>query len=84
LNIFPNPNPICPRPIVPPIVTPPIRRRLDGLEEGDPILVQTPSGLSDQGVFIRIEDGFLIWARSIQGQSFITITSLDGISITRI
>lgn len=60
------------------------RNRIDNLEEGDPILVQTPSGICEQGVFLRIEDGFLIWARSISGSSFIAITSLDAISITRL
>lgn len=60
------------------------RRRIDNLEEGDPILVQTPSGICEQGVFLRISDGFLIWARTISNSSFITITSLDAISITRL
>ncbi len=89
MNIFPNNNLLCPRPIAPPITPPspapvPTRRRLDGLTEGNIILVQTPSGICDQGVFIRIDDGFLIWVRTIGKNSFITITSLDGITISKI
>ncbi len=85
MNIFPNNNLLCPQQVAQPI-TPPVekRRRLDGLQEGDRILVQTPSGICEQGVFIRIEDGFLIWARNIQSAAHIAITSLDAISITRI
>lgn len=85
MNFMANASAFCdrrPEPIAPPIVEK--RRRLDGLEEGDPILVQSASGVCDQGVFIRIEDGFLIWVRSVSGKSFITITSLDSISITRL
>ncbi len=87
MNIFPNQNvqnPLCPRPIAPPVAPIERRRRLDGLEEGDQILVQTPAGICDQGIFIRLEDGFLIWSRATSGQAFLTITSLDEISITRL
>ena len=86
--MFPQ-NVICSRPITGSIIEREPerreqRRRLNSIEEGDPILVQTPSGICEQGVFVRTEDNFLIWARTIAGSSFITITSLDAISITRL
>lgn len=89
MNIFPNNNVICPRPVAPNLNSDNReqsrrRERLNNLEEGDSILVQTPSGICEQGVFLRIEDGFLIWARTLSGSSFIAITSLDAISITRL
>lgn len=88
MNFIPGPgnNPFCDR-RPDPNPTPPIterRRRLDGLEEGDPILVQTPAGICEQGVFLRIEDGFLIWVRNVSGNAFITVTSLNEITITKL
>jgi len=95
VNIFPNNNVNFGRPIAPQICdkdrdrdrnrdSDRRRNRLDNLEEGDPILVQTPSGICEQGVFLRIDNDFLIWARTISNSSFIAITSLDSISITRL
>lgn len=87
MNIFPNNNLLCPRPIAPPVAPPvpvPVRRRFDGIEEGSIILVQTPSGICDQGVFLRIDDGFLIWVRTVRNNSYITLTSLNGITISRL
>ncbi|QVK19614.1 hypothetical protein KHQ81_09985 [Mycoplasmatota bacterium] len=60
------------------------RRRLDGLQEGDAILVQSPSGICEQGIFLRLEDNFLVWARNISGTTYIAVTSLDAISITKV
>ncbi|MDM5185907.1 hypothetical protein QUF99_00085 [Bacillus sp. DX4.1] len=58
------------------------RRRLDGLREGDKIRVFSGGDQIDGvGVFIRIEDRFLVW---VDESVNINITSLDVISIQRI
>ncbi|ABY46722.1 hypothetical protein P4T54_11385 [Bacillus mycoides] len=58
------------------------RRRLDGLREGDRINVFSGGDQIDgNGVFIRIEDGFLIW---VDAAANINVTSLDVISVRRI
>lgn len=84
MNIFPNNNLLCPRPIAQPVASVEKRKRLDGLQEGDLILVQSPSGICEKGVFLRIEGDFLVWARNVSGTSFVAITSLDAISITKV
>ncbi|KXO06194.1 hypothetical protein AYK81_00365 [Bacillus thuringiensis] len=58
------------------------RRRLNGLREGDRIEVFSGGGqINGTGVFIRIEDGFLIW---VDDAANINVTSLDVISVRRI
>ncbi len=58
------------------------RRRLDGLREGDRINVFSGGDqINGNGVFIRIEDGFLIW---VDAAANINVTSLDVISVRRI
>ena len=58
------------------------RRRLDGLREGDKIQVFSGGDQIDgTGVFIRVEDGFLVW---VDAASNINVTSLDVISVRRI
>lgn len=58
------------------------RRRLNGLREGDKIRVFLGGDPIDGiGVFIRIEDGFLIW---VDAAANINVTSLDVISVRRI
>ncbi|MBE5108549.1 hypothetical protein IGI01_25895 [Bacillus thuringiensis] len=58
------------------------RRRLNGLREGDKIRVFSGGDPIDGiGVFIRIEDGFLIW---VDATVNINMTSLDAISIQRV
>ncbi|MGN4426233.1 hypothetical protein ACTFQN_20840 [Bacillus cereus group sp. MYBK30-1] len=58
------------------------RRRLDGIREGDKIRVFSGGDQIDGvGVFIRIEDGFLIW---VDNNANINVTSLDVISVTRV
>ncbi|WP_242238204.1 hypothetical protein [Bacillus cereus group sp. BfR-BA-01316] len=58
------------------------RRRLDGLREGDKINVFSGGDQIDgTGVFIRIEDGFLIW---VDAAANINVTSLDVISVRRV
>ncbi|EOP00896.1 hypothetical protein [Bacillus cereus] len=58
------------------------RRRLDGIREGDRINVFSGGDQIDgTGVFIRIEDGFLIW---VDAAANINVTSLDVISVRRI
>ncbi|MDF2700242.1 MAG: hypothetical protein K0Q49_1798 [Haloplasmataceae bacterium] len=57
---------------------------LSGLVEGDQIHVLPAGGNPDCGVFIRVEDGFLIWVKNFQGNPVLAITSLDGISIGKI
>ncbi|MDM5185904.1 hypothetical protein QUF99_00070 [Bacillus sp. DX4.1] len=58
------------------------RRRLDGLREGDKIEVFSGGDKIDgTGVFIRIEDGFLIWVDKCAN---INVTSLDVISVRRV
>ncbi|MEH7460036.1 hypothetical protein V7183_23360 [Bacillus sp. JJ1127] len=58
------------------------RGRLDGLREGDKIKVFSGGDQIDGvGVFIRVEDGFLVW---VDNHANINITSLDVISVRRI
>ncbi|MED0984855.1 hypothetical protein [Bacillus paramycoides] len=58
------------------------RRRLNGLREGDRINVFSGGDQIDgTGVFIRIEDGFLIW---VDATANINVTSLDVISVRRV
>ncbi|MGQ4706421.1 hypothetical protein [Bacillus thuringiensis] len=58
------------------------RRRLNGLREGDRIEVFSGgTAINGTGVFIRIEDGFLIW---VDDAANINVTSLDVISVRRI
>ncbi|MCZ6944274.1 hypothetical protein EJ131_28105 [Bacillus mycoides] len=58
------------------------RRRLDGLREGDKIRVFSGGDRIDgTGVFIRVEDGFLVW---VDDHANINVTSLDVISVQRI
>ncbi|UYX52290.1 hypothetical protein M3Y14_28140 [Bacillus thuringiensis] len=58
------------------------RRRLDGLREGDKIRVFSGGDQIDGiGVFIRIEDGFLIW---VDAAANINVTSLDVINVQRV
>jgi hypothetical protein len=58
------------------------RRRLNGLREGDRIEVFSGEvQINGTGVFIRIEDGFLIW---VDDAANINVTSLDVISVRRI
>ncbi|WP_242274771.1 hypothetical protein [Bacillus cereus group sp. BfR-BA-01310] len=58
------------------------RRRLNGLREGDKINVFSGGDQIDgTGVFIRIEDGFLIW---VDAAANINVTSLDVISVRRV
>ncbi|HDR7964557.1 TPA: hypothetical protein QCY53_005971 [Bacillus wiedmannii] len=56
--------------------------RLNGLREGDRIEVFSGGDqINGTGVFIRIEDGFLIW---VDDAANINVTSLDVISVRRI
>ncbi|MFJ8356036.1 hypothetical protein [Bacillus paramycoides] len=58
------------------------RRRLDGIREGDKINVFSGGDQIDgTGVFIRVEDGFLIW---VDAGANINVTSLDVISVRRV
>ncbi|HDR7625083.1 hypothetical protein CN957_23635 [Bacillus cereus] len=58
------------------------RRRLNGLREGDRINVFSGGDQIDgTGVFVRIEDGFLIW---VDAAANINVTSLDVISVRRV
>ncbi|PGB56657.1 hypothetical protein [Bacillus toyonensis] len=58
------------------------RRRLIGLREGDKIRVFSGGDQIDGiGVFIRIEDRFLIW---VDAAANLNMTSLDAISIQRV
>ncbi|ABY46721.1 MULTISPECIES: hypothetical protein [Bacillus] len=58
------------------------RRRLNGLREGDKINVFSGGDQIDgRGVFVRIEDGFLIW---VDAAANINVTSLDVISVRRV
>lgn len=87
MNFFSN-NLNCQRPVAPPIVpnppqTTPERNVFSLLREGDVIFVQGP-GIEGQGVFLRERDGYLIWARTISGASYLVITSLNNISITKL
>ncbi|HEB2441903.1 hypothetical protein CN335_05920 [Bacillus thuringiensis] len=58
------------------------RRRLNGLREGDKIRIFSGGDQIDgTGVFIRIEDGFLIW---VDTAANFNVTSLDAISVQRV
>jgi Zn-dependent alcohol dehydrogenase len=58
------------------------RRRLNGLREGDKIRVYSGGEHIDgTGVFIRVEDGFLVW---VDDHANINVTSLDVISVQRV
>lgn len=58
------------------------RRRLDGIREGDKIMVFSGGGQIDGvGVFLRIEGRFLIW---VDAAANINVTSLDVINVTRV
>lgn len=57
---------------------------LSGLVEGDQISVLPAGGGEDSGVFIRVEDGFLIWVRNDSGNAKLAITNLEGISIKKL
>ncbi|HDR7660273.1 hypothetical protein [Bacillus wiedmannii] len=57
-------------------------RRLNALREGDKIRVFSDGDQIDGiGVFIRIEDRFLIW---VDAAANLNMTSLDAISIQRV
>ncbi|MDF2700246.1 MAG: hypothetical protein K0Q49_1802 [Haloplasmataceae bacterium] len=58
--------------------------RLIGIDEGDRIRVISAGGLNDTGVFIRIEGNFIIWVRDDGATPDLTITSLQGISISKL
>ncbi|EEM91973.1 MULTISPECIES: hypothetical protein [Bacillus] len=58
------------------------RRRLNGLREGDRITVFSGgTAIDGTGVFIRVEDGFLIW---VDAAGTLNVTSLDVISVRRV
>ncbi|SMD66570.1 hypothetical protein BACERE00185_00139 [Bacillus mobilis] len=58
------------------------RRRLDGLREGDRITVFSGgTAIDGTGVFIRVEDGFLVW---VDAAGTLNVTSLDVISVRRV
>lgn len=57
---------------------------IGGLVEGDQIQVLTNSGSIDTGVFLRFEDGFLIWVRNNNGNCLFSLTSVDGITISKL
>jgi len=55
---------------------------LNGLREGDKIRIFSGGDQIDgTGVFIRIEDGFLIW---VDTAANFNVTSLDAISVQRV
>ncbi|QVK17216.1 hypothetical protein KHQ81_09990 [Mycoplasmatota bacterium] len=56
----------------------------DSLVEGDQIHVIAASGHSDTGVFLRVENDFLIWVKNNAGSAVYALTSLDGISIFKV
>lgn len=56
----------------------------DALVEGDQIHVIAQSGHRDNGVFLRIENDFLIWVKNNEGNAVYAITSLEGISVFKI
>ncbi|PEO80821.1 hypothetical protein [Bacillus toyonensis] len=57
-------------------------RRLDGLREGDRITVFSGgTAIDGTGVFIRVEDGFLVW---VDAAGTLNVTSLDVISVRRV
>ncbi|MGE6600089.1 hypothetical protein [Bacillus proteolyticus] len=56
--------------------------RLDHIREGDKIQVFSGGDrINGTGVFINIEDGFLVW---VDNNANINVTSLDVISVRRI
>ncbi|GAB6426997.1 hypothetical protein bcgnr5390_43160 [Bacillus luti] len=58
------------------------RSRLNGLREGDRITVFSGgTAIDGTGVFIRVEDGFLIW---VDAAGTLNVTSLDVISVRRV
>ncbi|MDT3498851.1 hypothetical protein NLU03_32505 [Bacillus toyonensis] len=58
------------------------RRRLNGLREGDRITVFSGgTAINGTGVFIRVEDGFLVW---VDAAGTLNVTSLDVISVRRV
>ena len=58
------------------------RRRLNGLREGDRITVFSGgTAIDGTGVFIRVEDGFLVW---VDAAATLNVTSLDVISVRRV
>ncbi|EOO11880.1 hypothetical protein IG9_05728 [Bacillus cereus HuA2-9] len=58
------------------------RRGLNGFREGDKIRVFSGGDQIDgTGVFIRVEDGFLIW---VDNNANFNVTRLDVISVQRI
>ncbi|EOO04830.1 hypothetical protein P4U03_24015 [Bacillus mycoides] len=58
------------------------RRRLNGLREGDKIRIFSGGDQIDGiGVFIRIENRFLIW---VDAAVNLNMTSLDAISVQRV
>ncbi|ANC22777.1 MULTISPECIES: hypothetical protein [Bacillus cereus group] len=58
------------------------RRRLNGLREGDRITVFSGgTAIDGTGVFIRVEDGFLVW---VDATGTLNVTSLDVISVRRV
>jgi len=56
----------------------------DALVEGDQIHVIAGSGHQDAGVFLRVENDFLIWVKNNEGRAVYAITSLDAISIFKV
>ncbi|HDX9614928.1 TPA: hypothetical protein ROY01_006195, partial [Bacillus toyonensis] len=56
--------------------------RLNGLREGDRITVFSGgTAIDGTGVFIRVEDGFLVW---VDAAGTLNVTSLDVISVRRV
>ncbi|HEY8364857.1 MAG TPA: hypothetical protein VIK84_04725 [Haloplasmataceae bacterium] len=56
----------------------------DALVEGDQIHVIAQSGHHDKGVFLRVENDFLIWVKNNEGNAVYAITSLEGISVFKV
>ena len=54
------------------------------LTEGDQIYVVSPGSTPDYGVFLRIENDFLIWVKNNDSRAVYAITSLEGISVYKI
>jgi hypothetical protein len=52
--------------------------------EGDQIHVIAASGHQDNGVFLRVENDFLIWVKNNEGNAVYALTSLEGISIFKV
>jgi hypothetical protein len=57
---------------------------INNLTQGDRIQVLTAGGGSDTGIFLRFEDNFLIWIQNSTGNVVQAITSLNGISISKL